>query len=308
MKVRFITYRDNRTGKRGLGMVDRSIERAVFLEELGIYFRDMNDLIVSLSSRRTQKRTDSVRRQLEEAAGETARFVHPLRDMTLLAPIETPRQDIICLGLNYEEHVDESMRFKRMAAAGADRAPTYFSKRVARATGDGAPIPYDPLCTRQLDYEVELAVIIGASARNVKASDVHKHIFGYTILNDVTARDVQKRHGQWFFGKSADGYAPMGPCIVTADEAGYPPKLTIQSRVNGELRQNCSTERFLFDIDYVVAELSSMMTLMPGTIISTGTPGGAGMGFDPPHFLQPGDEVACTIEGIGTLTNKVQKI
>lgn len=305
--MRLITYRDNRTGKKGLGMVDASMEKALFLEELGIYFRDMQDLIVSLSSLRAGRREASVKRQLEQVAGAPDKFVHPVADLTILAPIERPKGDVICLGLNYADHVEESQRFKAERFQKPDAVPAYFAKRVTRATGPGAPIPYYEGLVEKLDYESELAFVIGRTARQVKAKDAHKYIFGYTILNDVSARDVQMRHGQWFFGKSLDGYAPMGPCIVTADEIAYPPVLRVQSRVNGELRQDSSTEHFLFDIGYVLEQLSALMTLEPGTIISTGTPSGVGMGFDPPRFLSPGDIVECTVEKIGTLRNRVEK-
>lgn len=158
-----------------------------------------------------------------------------------------------------------------------------------------------------MDYEAELAVIIGKDAKNVPVSEVKNYIFGYTVINDVSARTLQTRHKQWYFGKSLDGFLPMGPCIVTAEEFPYPPRLSIQSRVNGELRQDSSTELMIFGIDHVVSELSAGMTLKAGTIIATGTPAGVGMGFDPPRFLKPGDVVECSIEGIGTLVNRVSE-
>ena len=131
------------------------------------------------------------------------------------------------------------------------------------------------------------------------------YIFGYTIINDVSARTIQNRHKQWYFGKSLDGFLPMGPCILTADAIPYPPKVSIRSRVNGELRQNSNTELLIFGIDHIVSELSQGMTLKPGTIIATGTPAGVGLGFDPPQFLKPGDQVECIIEGLGSLVNTV---
>ena len=156
-----------------------------------------------------------------------------------------------------------------------------------------------------LDYEVELAVIIGKDAKNVRREDAYNYVFGYTILNDVSARNLQTRHKQWYFGKSLDGFTPIGPCIVTADEFENPPVLAIKSYVNGELRQNSSTELLLFDIAHIISELSQGMTLKAGTIIATGTPAGVGMGFEPPNFLKSGDTVTCEIEKIGTLTNRI---
>jgi 2-keto-4-pentenoate hydratase/2-oxohepta-3-ene-1,7-dioic acid hydratase in catechol pathway len=162
-----------------------------------------------------------------------------------------------------------------------------------------------PGLVERLDYEAELAVIIGKTARNVPAADAEQYIFGYTILNDVSARVLQTAHKQWYFGKSLDGFTPIGPCIVTADEICFPPALPIRTRVNGELRQDSTTDLLITGIADIIAELSSGMTLLPGTIIATGTPSGVGMGFDPPKFLKSGDVVECEIEGIGVLRNTV---
>ena len=184
-------------------------------------------------------------------------------------------------------HAEESARYKKEAFGGERPFAVYFSKRVSEATGTGAEIPSHKELVQDLDYEAELAVIIGKDAKNVPVSEVKNYIFGYTVINDVSARTLQTRHKQWYFGKSLDGFLPMGPCIVTAEEFPYPPRLSIQSRVNGELRQDSSTELMIFGIDHVVSELSAGMTLKAGTIIATGTPAGVGMGFDPPRFLKP---------------------
>ena len=227
-----------------------------------------------------------------------------LADVELLAPIPRPRQDVICLGINYKAHADE--------AAGYDAAfvkekpiPIYFSKRVCEAVAPGGMIQSHPGLVERLDYEVELAVIIGKTAKNVPAAQAADYIFGYTILNDVSARVLQTSHKQWYFGKSLDGFTPIGPCIVTADEIAFPPALPIRTRVNGELRQDSTTDLLITGIADIIAELSSGMTLLPGTIIATGTPSGVGMGFDPPRFLKSGDVVECEIEGIGVLRNMV---
>lgn len=233
-------------------------------------------------------------------AGETLL----LADVELLAPIPRPRQDVICLGINYKAHADE--------AAGYDAAfvkekpiPIYFSKRVCEAVAPGGMIQSHPGLVERLDYEVELAVIIGKTAKNVPAAQAADYIFGYTILNDVSARVLQTAHKQWYFGKGLDGFTPIGPCIVTADEIAFPPALPIRARVNGELRQDSTTDLLITGIADIIAELSSGMTLLPGTIIATGTPSGVGMGFDPPRFLKSGDIVECEIEGIGVLRNMV---
>lgn len=246
---------------------------------------------------------------LNHAAGlnaETVRGAVRVSEVNLLAPIPQPEQDIICLGINYMEHAAESARFKKEEFDGRRPYAVYFSKRVNQALAAGGAIPAHTDIVDSLDYEAELAVIIGQDAWQVRPEEVRNYLFGYTILNDVSARSIQNRHQQWYFGKSLDGFAPMGPCILTADSLAYPPKLAVQSYVNGELRQNSNTEMLIFDIDHIVSELSQGMTLKAGTIISTGTPAGVGMGFDPPKFLKSGDVVECRIEGIGSLSNPVK--
>lgn len=230
----------------------------------------------------------------------------PLAEVKLLAPIPCPLNDIICLGINYQAH-DEELPDAYMPEKVVQRkVPVYFSKRVDRCTDPDGVIDGHFDMVQQLDYECELAVIIGKEAKNVPAKDVFDYIYGYTIINDVTARDVQVAHKQWYFGKSLDTFAPMGPCIVTADEFPFPPALHITTKVNGELRQDSNTSRLVHGIPYIVSELTQGMTLRPGTIIATGTPDGTGIGFNPPKFLKSGDVVECSIEGIGTLTNTVK--
>lgn len=256
-------------------------------------FTDMNTLI------------EAPRAQLSaalDAAGEAL----PLSAVELLAPIPRPRQDVICLGINYLAHAEESTHYDAGAFGGERPAPIYFSKRVNEAVAPGGYIESHPQLVQRLDYEAELAVVIGKAARNVSAADAPEYIFGYTVLNDVSARDVQTAHKQWYFGKGLDGFTPMGPCILTADEVSFPPALAISSRVNGELRQNAFTDQLITPIAEIIAELSSGMTLLPGAVIATGTPAGVGMGFDPPRFLKPGDVVECTISRIGTLRNPVR--
>jgi 2-keto-4-pentenoate hydratase/2-oxohepta-3-ene-1,7-dioic acid hydratase in catechol pathway len=228
----------------------------------------------------------------------------PITSVDVLAPIPEPGQDVICLGLNYQQHAEESSRFKSEVFE-KSKAAVYFSKRVNRAVAPGGPIQGHLELDEQLDYEVELAVIIGRDARNVRKEMAYDYIFGYTILNDVSARSLQGKHKQWYFGKSLDGFTPMGPCIATEDEFDRPPELAIRSFVNGAPRQNANTNQLIFDIPYIIAELSSGMTLKAGTIISTGTPAGVGMGMQPPCFLKKGDVVWCEIEGIGVLENPV---
>lgn len=256
-------------------------------------FADMNTLI------------EAPRKQLEEAvqaAGEPL----PLSTVTLLAPIPRPRQDVICLGINYKAHAEEAEKYSAEAFKKERPVPIYFSKRVTEAVGPEGFIESHPGLVERLDYEAELAVIIGRTARHVAPADAADYIFGYTVLNDVSARLLQTIHKQWYFGKGLDGFTPMGPCITTAEEIPFPPALAISSRVNGELRQNSTTDLLITSIADIIAELSSGMTLLPGTIIATGTPAGVGMGFDPPKFLKPGDVVECSIQGIGAIRNTVR--
>lgn len=282
-------------GKEQVGVVTADGKAVVPLAENGFSFQDMNELV--------EKAT---KEELEQMAALASKEGLPLLQVQPLAPIVRPKQDIICLGINYMAHAEESMRYKKEAFGGDRQFPVYFSKRVSRASADGEEIPSYADFLSTVDYEAELAVIIGKDAKNVAAEDAKDYIFGYTVMNDVTARELQTRHKQWYFGKGLDGFTPMGPVIVTADEVAYPPVLHIRSYVNGELRQNATTDLFIHDIDYVIQELSQGMTLQAGTIIATGTPAGVGMGFDPPKFLKSGDEVICEIEGIGRITNRVK--
>ena len=240
-----------------------------------------------------------------DAAVQAAKLL-PLSEITLLAPIPRPRQDVICLGINYHAHAEEAARYSAESFTKERPIPIYFSKRVTEAVAPDGFIESHPGLVERLDYEAELAIIIGKTAKNVKAEDAGDYIFGYTVLNDVSARVLQTTHKQWYFGKSLDGFTPIGPCITTADEIAFPPALKISATVNGELRQDATTDLLITGIPAIIEELSSGMTLLPGTIIATGTPAGVGMGFDPPKFLKAGDVVECTIEKIGTLRNTVR--
>lgn len=264
-------------------------------------YETMNELIQGLSTEEKEILASSAAKAPEEVAGAVEKS-----SVRLLAPIPCPMQDVICLGINYMAHAEESARYKKEAFGGERPYAIYFSKRVNRAVANGEPILAHADLVDSLDYEAELAVIIGRDAKDVAEEDAEKYVFGYTVLNDVSARNVQTRHKQWYFGKSLDGFTPMGPCILTADEVAFPPRLNIRSRVNGELRQNSNTDLLIFGIPHIISELSQGMTLKAGTIIATGTPAGVGMGFQPPVFLKAGDVVECSIEGIGSITNPVR--
>ena len=249
---------------------------------------------------------DSVRRQeiLTKTFGQAGTL--SLETVTVLAPIPNPRQDVICLGMNYQTHKTEAEQFDAQAFTREKARAVYFSKRATHCQGPDQPIPGHFDIVDSLDYETELAVILGKDAVNVAEEDAFDYVFGYTIVNDVSARNLQTGHKQWYFGKGLDGFTPMGPCIVTKDEFAQPPAQAIRTWVNGELRQDAVTDELIFGIPHVIHELSQGMTLKAGTVIATGTPAGVGMGFDPPKFLKKGDVVTCQIEGIGTLENTVE--
>jgi 2-keto-4-pentenoate hydratase/2-oxohepta-3-ene-1,7-dioic acid hydratase in catechol pathway len=230
-----------------------------------------------------------------------AHTVHRAEHVRLAAPLRPGK--IIGVGLNYVEHVEESSRSLDTARELPPR-PVLFSKPATAVTGPGAPVLHNADLTAQLDWECELAVVIGRTAYRVREEDAYAHIFGFSIVNDISARD-QRRSGQWFFSKGQDSYAPFGPVVVTADEIPDPMDLDLSLRVNGVTKQKSNTRHMLFPIARLIADISSGMTLEPGDVIATGSPSGVGAGMVPPEFLVPGDTVEATVELIGTLTNPV---
>jgi len=220
------------------------------------------------------------------------------------APIPKPRKNIICLGLNYAEHVAEGAQARGEEPPPLPENPIFFTKPTTSVNGPFDPIVY-PKATQMLDYEVEFAFIIGKKGKYIPLNEVYDHVFGYTVFNDVTARDLQRRHLQWFKGKGLDTFAPMGPWIVTRDELGDPNNLEISLKVNGEQRQHSNTRHLIFSIPVIVETLSAGITLEPGDIIATGTPSGVGASMKPPGLLKVGDLVEAEIEKIGLIRNKV---
>ncbi|MBV9303313.1 MAG: fumarylacetoacetate hydrolase family protein [Acidobacteriaceae bacterium] len=222
--------------------------------------------------------------------------MYPLQQVRLLAPIPKPRK-LICVGLNYRDHAAET-------GAQIPKVPTIFNKFATSVIGPEANIVL-PKVSHLIDYEAEFAFVIAPGGRNVPADNWREHVFGYTLVNDVTARDYQRATSQWLMGKTFDTFAPMGPWIVTADEISDPHELDIQLQVNGELLQDSNTRELIFKIPDLIAFLSSVFTLEPGDIVSTGTPAGVGFVRKPPRFLHPEDEVAVKIPAIGELRNRV---
>ncbi|HEY9215614.1 MAG TPA: fumarylacetoacetate hydrolase family protein, partial [Ancylobacter sp.] len=227
-------------------------------------------------------------------------------DVTLLAPIPHPPRNIFCVGKNYRDHAREfaNSGYEAGAVKGAeiDDYPAVFTKPASCVVGPGATVETHPGVTSAVDYEVELTIVIGKGGRDISRADALDHIWGYTIINDVTARDRQKNHRQWFLGKALDTFCPMGPWITTADEVNAD-NLQVKTWVNGELRQDANTRDLIFDIPGLIETISAGTTLEPGDLIATGTPAGVGLGFKPPKFLKAGDNVTMSITGLGTLSN-----
>ena len=289
--MKFVTY--NYKNSEAVGILTEDEKAVVPAKSLGFRAESMNEFIDELGGR------------LPELPAEPETL--SLAEVKLEAPIPVPRQDVICLGLNYRDHAEEAT--KADAVFDVQRGDAvYFAKRLQRAVAPNDSIDgHFDICD-SLDYEVELAVIIGRDAKNVRAEEAGDYIFGYTILNDVSARNLQTRHKQWYFGKSLDDFTPMGPCIATAENIGPRPELGIRCYVNGELRQNSNTRMMIFDIPYIIEELSAGMTLKAGTVIATGTPSGVALGMNPEtqKYLESGDVIRCEIDEIGVLENTVK--
>ncbi len=230
----------------------------------------------------------------------------PLGNVDLLAPIPRPRKNIWGIGLNYVEHAAESA-VALDTASGMPERPVVFSKPPGAVRGPGSPIEHNPQLTQQLDWEVELAVVIGTRAKRISAEQAMDHVFGYTVLIDVSARDC-RRAGQWIVSKGQDTYAPMGPWIVTADEITDPHNLNLWLEKNGEVKQNSNTRHMYFKIPALIEDISEGMTLDPGDIIATGTPEGVGAGRVPQEWMWPGDTITAHVERIGTITHPVIEV
>lgn len=291
--MKLVTYEINGVVK--VGMIGADETKIVPASALGYESKEMAAFIREIGGVITADLYDKVNKTDGDAFTECK----------LLAPIPQPAQDILCLGVNYKDHQDETIK----AGVAYDKSKTntiYFGKRLNRAVGPNEYIDGHFDIVDSLDYEVELAVVIGKDAKNVCIDNAVEYIMGYTIVNDVSARNLQTKHQQWYFGKSLDDFTPIGPWIVTADEFEGIPQTGIRSYVNNELRQNSNTKLLINPIDFIIHELSQGMTLKAGTIIATGTPSGVGMGMDPQVWLKSGDIVRCEIDGIGVLENTVK--
>jgi len=233
---------------------------------------------------------------------------HPISEVDLLAPIPRPLRNIMCVGKNYHDHAKEfyGSGFDSSGKKAVADFPVIFTKATTSVIAPGDEIILANDYTNTTDYEGELGLVLSKGGKNIKAEDAYDHIYGYTIINDVSARNIQKQHEQWFIGKSPDTYCPMGPAIVTADEIGDVTKLKLMTKVNGNIRQDSIVERLIFDIPTLISTISKTMTLEICDIIATGTPAGVGIGFEPPIYLKTGDHVEVTIDKIGKLENTVR--
>ena len=283
MKV--ATYRTG--GERRVGVVD---ERRQTVSAFDLPLSEAAEGVLALIGRKT----------LPHLLSPT-----PLAEVTLQAPVPRPRRNIFCVGKNYHEHAHEfaASGFDSSAASGAvPKHPIIFSKVPECVVAHGDSVLIDPHVSQAIDYEAELGVIIGTGGRGIAAADALDHVWGYTIINDVTARDLQGLYSQWLIGKSQDTFCPMGPWAVTREAIDLA-DTSIQCWINGELRQDANTRDLIFDVPTIIATISAGVTLMPGDVIATGTPAGVGIGFKPPKYLVAGDVARIAIAGIGVLEN-----
>ena len=285
--MRFVTFRQGDAARPGALVDDRVVDLSAIAPDL-----------VSL----IQMGATGIERA-REAARNTDGAV-ALADVTLLAPLPRPRQNIICVGMNYVEHAYESARSRGLPET-LPPHPVFFTKAVTTVNHPDGVVPYDASISEQIDWEVELAVVIGQTAKDIPQERALDYVFGYTIVNDISARDLQNKHQQFFKGKSLDGSCPMGPAIVTADEVGDPHALRLTLRVNGETMQDSNTSDLIFNIPALLATLSRGQTLEAGDILSTGTPSGVGMGKSPQVWLRPGDAVEAEVEKLGVLRSRI---
>ncbi|TXN76187.1 fumarylacetoacetate hydrolase family protein [Methylobacterium sp. WL18] len=297
--LRLVTFAPDGSSAPKLGVV-RSDGRVIDLSRASVPGFDPARMVSLIEA--GPAALDAVRRAAAAGDGPQVETVR------LLAPIPAPTRNIYAVGWNYLEHFAEGQ-----AVRGTNMEypahPVFFTKGVNTVNGPYDPIPYDPEVSTAIDWEVELAVIIGTGGRNIKEADAMSHVFGYSVINDTTARDMQiKLHGgQWFKGKSLDGYGPIGPWIVPASDLD-PSNLHLLTRVNGVVKQDASTQQMYFKVPRIIAELSHGLTLVPGDIIATGTPPGIGNARKPPEFLKPGDIMETEIVGLGTLRNVIQAV
>lgn len=300
--MKLVTFRARIEGEARVGVIHEGlvVDIAALGEALG---EDLPSTMLDLIDL-GRPGLEALRACLDECEGHfPPGTATALANVRLLAPIPRPRKNVFGIGLNYLDHIAESASALD-TAPDLPRQPVIFSKPPTAIIGPGEPIPHDRDITQQLDWEVELAAIIGTTARRVSRADALTHVFGYSVMIDVSARD-NRRAGQWIVSKGMDGFAPFGPCIVTADDIPDPQGLDLWLTVNGVEKQRSNTAKMLFKVDELIADISRVITLEPGDIIATGTPEGVGAGRKPQEWLWPGDVVVACVEGIGTIRHPV---
>lgn len=299
--MKLVTYRINHTPSR-LGFIEEQM--IIDAEKLGhIKQSPLPDNMLDFIDLGIDGINHAVRLINTATKGELLDCSIPLANATLLAPIPRPRKNIFGIGLNYTEHVAESARTLD-TSKDLPQEPVIFSKPTTAVTGPDTNIIHNQKITKQLDWEVELAVIIGKGGKNISRENAMDHVYGYTVINDISARDC-RRAGQWIVSKGQDTFAPMGPVLVTRDEIADPHNLNLRLTVNGVEKQNSNTKFMLFNIEDLIHDLSTVFTLDTADIIATGTPAGVGAGRSPQEFMWPGDVVEATVEGIGTIRNTI---
>ncbi|MEI0559829.1 fumarylacetoacetate hydrolase family protein [Brachyspira intermedia] len=284
-----------------VGILSKDGNKVIAISEIISDFKCNNNPMIQLINMINEN--NDILNKLKYAE-ENFERAYSIENVKILSPIRKPIHDIICVGVNYSDHLGEIK--KDMKDFKEVKAPVYFSKRAIEIIGFGDKIKSRFDLDECLDYEVELAVIIGKTAKDIKPEEVNDYIFGYSIFNDISSRKIQKEHSQWYKGKSLDSYSSMGPCIVHKDDFKLPLKLDIKSILNDEVRQSSNTKYMIHDINYLVSDISKGMTLEAGDIIATGTPGGVGMSFNPPKYMKSGEKIICSIENIGELINFVE--
>lgn len=297
--MKFVRFKSENNEKLGIFNKDESkiIEISSVLK--GREFSSMIDLIENI--------TEDEMEQLQETfGGKISEYVqYDVSKVKICSPIKRPIHDIICVGVNYKSHLEETKESFKDDFTETEKT-VYFSKRASEIIGTGDAVKSRMDLDTHLDYEIELAVIIGKKGSDIAKEDVEKYIFGYSIFNDISARELQQSHFQWYRGKSLDTYSSMGPCILHKTALSFPIEVDVKSYVNKELRQSSNTRLFLADIPQIISEISAGITLEPGDIIITGTPSGVGMGMKPQGFMKKGDVVTCEIPEIGKLINTIE--
>lgn len=298
--MRLLSYEKNHVVHLGLLIKDKIVDVSMAYSSLFkgslpsdmLSFLDAGETALEKAKKVEQAVTTS-----EKDLQSISDLVFNMREAKVVAPIPRPRKNVICLGLNYSEHAEETR-------SPLPEYPIFFTKPPTSIIGPNAPVLF-PKNTYRVDYEAELAFVIGKHGRNISENDAYDYIIGYSVFNDITARDFQRRHAQWFKGKGLDTFAPMGPCIVTKDEVPNPHNLRISLKLNDTLMQNSNTQHMIFKIPTLLKYLTMDMTVEPGDIIATGTPSGVGFSRKPPIYLKPGDVMTVTVEHVGVLQNKV---